>query len=146
MSTTEHPQRLTAFADGELSEAEAEAIRRHVQGCPVCAAELEALGRLQHRTARLAEVPSGASLWPRIADRVPSARRGHPAWPERMAYAALVAVGLFLGAWAGWSSASGPAPTETGGELLASSSLFGDPSGDLASQYLDTTLSEEDRP
>jgi len=46
MSECEHASRLGAYHDGELPEAWAADVERHVSGCPACAAELDRLRAL----------------------------------------------------------------------------------------------------
>ena len=46
MSECERAQRLSAYHDGEVSEAERVSLEAHLQGCPACAAERNRLRRL----------------------------------------------------------------------------------------------------
>jgi hypothetical protein len=60
-------ERLSAFVGGDLSPADAQSVRRHVEGCAACArsaAELRAVA-LAARTLEAPEPPP--TLWPAIA-------------------------------------------------------------------------------
>jgi hypothetical protein len=65
MSDWEHPgDRLSALLDGELDEAEQDAVRAHVRTCPICAAELEevAAARAAIRALPWLELPGAVVL------------------------------------------------------------------------------------
>lgn len=111
-------RRLGAYQDGELSPAVRARTAAHLEGCPGCAVELQALGRL--RTALVAEVPELPEalwdvFWPQVRARLataePEPRRawswdwvwGPIGWP-RFAFASglatlAVAVILVAGPW-----------------------------------------------
>ena len=60
-------ERLSAFADGDLSAAEAAAVRAHAATCPDCTAALADLRALVSNTARLDAPEPPPTLWPSIA-------------------------------------------------------------------------------
>ena len=60
-------ERLSAFADGDLSAAEAAAVRAHAATCPHCTAALADLRALVSNTARLDAPEPPPTLWPSIA-------------------------------------------------------------------------------
>jgi hypothetical protein len=105
-------ERLSAFIGGDLSPADTQAVRRHVEGCVACArsaAELRAIAL----TARTLDVPEPPpTLWPAIEGAL---ARGEPRrwlpWPlawrpfgvgalAGAAVAAVIGVGVF-GHWPG---------------------------------------------
>jgi hypothetical protein len=59
-------ERLSAYLDGDLSAAEAQSMRQHLDACPSCAGRAAEL-RVVARTARALETPEPpATLWPMI--------------------------------------------------------------------------------
>jgi len=75
--------RLSAYLDGELPEADRLAVEAHLRGCPECARHLEEL-RAVDAAARALEVeaPPGYfdSLPARVGRRLSARRRTPPAW------------------------------------------------------------------
>jgi len=71
-------ERLSAFVDGELSPAEAAAVRSHTAGCATCATAIEELRALvtQARALDIPEPPP--TLWPSIEGEMD--RRERFAW------------------------------------------------------------------
>ncbi len=64
-------ERLEDHLDGSLAPAEAEAVDRHLAGCPECAAALAALADLRRRARALpAELEPPRDLWPGIESRL----------------------------------------------------------------------------
>jgi len=104
-------RRLGAYRDGELGPAARARIALHLEGCPACAAELAALGRL--RVALAADVPelpaeTWDAFWPQVRARLaaePGRRRGWSwdwlsgpvGWP-RFAFASGLAAALAVAA------------------------------------------------
>jgi len=71
----QHPTaiRLAAFADDELRRGESREIEHHLQGCPQCQAELEALRSLSVRLEEFS-LPDdlGQGLWERVELQLPA--------------------------------------------------------------------------
>ena len=111
-------RRLDAYQDGELAPAVRARTAAHLEGCPRCAGELQALGRLRTALgAEAPELPDGAwhAFWPQVRARLTTAeaesRRGWSwdwvwgpiGWP-RFAFASglatlAVAAVLVAGPW-----------------------------------------------
>ena len=64
------PDRLEALFDGELSAAEADAVRAHAASCDECATELAVLERVAACVRQATVVDPGPALTERILDRV----------------------------------------------------------------------------
>ena len=62
--------KLSAYADGELSEFERERVRRHVAGCPSCAAELRELEEMAALLGQLPEADPPETLEPSLRRRI----------------------------------------------------------------------------
>jgi anti-sigma factor RsiW len=59
-------ERLSAFADGDLTSPELQSVRQHLEACAACARRAEELGALA-RAARALDVPEPPpTLWPAI--------------------------------------------------------------------------------
>ena len=80
--------RLHDYVEGRLAALEAEAIRNHLEACPQCADEVEALRSLLGELAELpAGIPPAGDLWPEVAARTrPQDRRS--IWEARYPLAA----------------------------------------------------------
>lgn len=65
---------LSALVDGELSEARADELRRHVPGCARCAARVAAFERTNARLAALPSRPVPADLRARLQERIAADR------------------------------------------------------------------------
>jgi len=94
-------ERLGAFFDGELPEAEAAAIEAHVGSCAACSGELASLREL-YEVAGSWQAPAVSeaewqTTWQAIAERV-DARRRRGVWRPRVAWAVAVAAALTLAA------------------------------------------------
>jgi anti-sigma factor RsiW len=66
-------RRLGAYQDGELSPRRRAGVEGHVHGCPRCAAELQALGRLRAAlTLDVADPPEAVwtAFWPQVRTRL----------------------------------------------------------------------------
>jgi hypothetical protein len=85
--------RLDDFVDGELEAAEAAAVTAHLQACPSCRTEEQALRALLHDAAALADrVAPPRDMWPAIERRL-----GHGAGASLRGLAAAAALLLALG-------------------------------------------------
>lgn len=71
---------LSAYLDGELAPADADRVRRHLEACADCRAELQALRDAQALLRSLPEVEPPASLRTRVLDRVRRRARPAGAW------------------------------------------------------------------
>ena len=113
MSKCPSGERLGAYLDGELADPAAQAVADHLEACPTCAAELDALRELKQLTSDLAvpEVTDDewVATWQAIAARVtPAAPARHTAglWDTvrlwRLALVPAAAAALFalaIGVW-----------------------------------------------
>jgi hypothetical protein len=110
-------ERLSAFIGGDLSAADTQAVRRHVEGCVACArraAELRAIAL----TARTLEVPEPPpTLWPAIEGALAREPRRWLPWPlawrpfgvgalAGAVAAAVIAIGV-VGYWPGRAARPG---------------------------------------
>jgi anti-sigma factor RsiW len=104
-------ERLSAYLDGELPEAEARAIEAHLASCERCAADLEALRQLEELTRGLAAPPVDEAEWSarwegvaaRVHRRAPAARASRLRRVVRLALvpaAAAALIALAVGLWA----------------------------------------------
>jgi len=64
---------LSALLDGELTAAEADEVRAHLEGCPACRAELDALRRLVAEVKTLPPVSAPRDLQRKIMARLDEA-------------------------------------------------------------------------
>ncbi|MBK9304232.1 MAG: zf-HC2 domain-containing protein [bacterium] len=72
--------RLQDLLDGDLDAAAAAALKRHLGGCPACAAAWADLRRLRDGAAALpGEIPPAHDLWPGIAARLDDGADARPA-------------------------------------------------------------------
>ncbi len=62
--------RLSEYADGDLSPAEEAACAAHLETCPVCRDTLAALAQVRTAVAGLPGIPPSADLWSGIAQRL----------------------------------------------------------------------------
>jgi predicted anti-sigma-YlaC factor YlaD len=87
-------ERLDDYVDGALPAAQTREVEAHLQGCAACRQEEKALRNLLAVAAGLArETSPPRDLWPEIAERIRSERRGIGSWP-RWAAAALAAAAV----------------------------------------------------
>ncbi len=98
-------KRASAWLDGELPEATAEAVDRHVRGCAACAAHVQELRRM----AEVLDTWDAPPVPKSLAERIRRAAQDHPVpivqlrtwrrhhWMGRIAATLLVAVGLAAG-------------------------------------------------
>ncbi len=141
--------RLGAYLDGELGEQEAAEVGRHLEACPRCAAELEALRELDEALGELKGPMVPPDFARRVREKADAGSRPVPLFrtlPGRLrpmlsrAAAVLVAAaGLWMGLAAG-HSAFREAPSPPSGEAeqfdLPADSLSAAPSGSVADLYL----------
>ena len=91
--------RLSAFIDGELPDAERQAVERHLDGCPACAAVHRRLAEAWALVAEAPRVAPRVDLWPRIEARL----EGEPpvpawrAWISWKPFPALATLALVAG-------------------------------------------------
>jgi anti-sigma factor RsiW len=116
MSKCPSDEKLAAYFDGELPEAEAGAVEAHVRSCQACAGELAELRELQELTSSMAAPQVSSEEWlanwsaivARIApSQAPAARGAGRVWEAlrrfRLALAPAAAaalVALAVGLWA----------------------------------------------
>jgi len=111
MSECERAQRLSAYHDGEVSEAERVSLEAHLQGCPACAAERNRLRRLSDLLSAAPRPEMSADALARLhraADDVAMADLGRMA-KALMAVAASIL--LVCAVWL-WQSRAATGPTE----------------------------------
>jgi anti-sigma factor RsiW len=113
--TTEHwSDRLSAYLDGELAEADHERADIHLRSCDACRAELDAIRSIQRRVRRPPETTPANDPWPDIARAI--ARPGMTLTTTlRLAATILVAVSIggaywFLGDAIGPAGSGAEAP------------------------------------
>lgn len=73
--------RLSAYLDGELKNAERGRLEAHIAECAACAVTLAELREVMARAATLTDAPPAHDLWPAIEAQL--APRGATARPER---------------------------------------------------------------
>lgn len=101
---------LNAYLDGELSGNTMISVRRHVEDCDVCRAELEAMRQVKSMLANLSEPEPSPEFAARLHDAVFTPRspfRFQTTWRWASLGAAVTALGLF------WAMRSGEAPSST---------------------------------
>jgi hypothetical protein len=122
--------RLSAYLDGELKNAERERLEAHVAACAACAVALAELREVMARARSLVDTPPATDLWPAIEARLeprsapakePGTVVAGPSWwgrrfelglPQLAAAAALLVV---LSAGAMWMVMRGARPGSSGG-------------------------------
>jgi hypothetical protein len=75
--------RLSDYLDGDLSDSERAALKRHLDACPNCSAALDELTRVVERARELPGRPPAADLWPGIAARIGPGAPPLPVAPVR---------------------------------------------------------------
>lgn len=104
-------RQLSAYLDRELAPAEMAEVRQHLEACPACRDDLEALRRVKETLARLPvpEAPAGLekailaradAVRPAARPRLPAARVRWAGWPwprPALVLAALVLVLVLVG-------------------------------------------------
>jgi anti-sigma factor RsiW len=134
--------RLSAFMDGEVPDAERDALQRHLSGCPACASVHQRLAEAWTLAADAPRVAPRVDLWPRIEARL-DGERSWPAWLGRLAWNPLPALvtlmlvaGLLLGLRMG-DAMMGGRSAGTPVEMEVSVLMLGDGPGSLAEVVLD---------
>lgn len=96
-------RQLSAYLDGELRPDEAAAVRRHLETCPRCRADLAGLAQVKAVLAGLPERPLPETFWPEVRSALerpkPAAPRFLEFWQARPALAlaaAAVIIALLL--------------------------------------------------
>ncbi len=146
MKSNEHPLRLLAYLDGELSDEEFARVERHLAGCEICEHELAAHRQLHARLDAATQMTVRGDLWPELQPRL---HRAGGAFRPRLAgavYGLMILVGLGFGGWAGWNTGE-EFNEEASPELLAETSLYDLPEYGFTREYLELTVSnanEED--
>jgi hypothetical protein len=92
MTCTQSQILLDAYADAELGHITAFRVRRHLAGCPACAAQLDAVQRLNASVHAWRDIPAPAALEGRIVSVLPQTASAPPPRDRRVARRA--AVGL----------------------------------------------------
>jgi anti-sigma factor RsiW len=135
-------EKIRPCLDGELSLAEADAVRSHCRTCPECAHAWEEVAALADLLPAAAGEQRERSLWPAVRARL----RGRPSWftgprfaaSASVAAAAGVLLGVLLGGMAGTERSA-----ETGSTLPRLGSVWSDNwEPTLADVYL-AALSDE---
>ncbi|HUU90746.1 MAG TPA: zf-HC2 domain-containing protein, partial [Phycisphaerae bacterium] len=111
MSECEHARRLSAYHDGEVSEAERVSLEAHLEACPACAAERNRLRRLSDLLSAAPRPEMSAEALARLhrtADDAAMADLGRMA-KTLMAVAASIL--LVCAVWL-WQSHAAAEPTE----------------------------------
>ena len=111
MSECERAQRLSAYHDGEVSEAERVSLEAHLEECPACAAELNRLRRLSDLLSAAPRPEMSAEALARLhraADALVTADLGRMA-KALMAVAASILI--VSGVWL-WQSRGRTQPTD----------------------------------
>lgn len=122
-------EQFSAYLDGELEPARAEAVEQHLRGCAACADVLEELRDLVIRAASLQDGQPSHDLWPPIAARIGAGKVAPLRIRRAPRRASLMAAGIAILAfgagsvWVGTRIARSPAPSmatvETGGPTPA---------------------------
>jgi hypothetical protein len=118
---TPTPERLAAFADGELRGAERAAVEAWLEGCPQARAEVEAFRRLACQCRRTAASEPPHDAWDTVLHNihaavpagyrpVPLPRRRRPFTPAAVGAAAAVFAGIVVGN-SFWSKTAAPPAT-----------------------------------
>jgi len=76
MNTDAFTSRLSDYLDGELSDAERQAVDAHLRQCESCRVTLAELRAVVSAAGRLQDVPQAQDLWPGVESRI----AGVPLW------------------------------------------------------------------
>lgn len=94
---------LEPFLDGELAEAEREAVARHVGQCAQCRQQLDQLRALHEGLSMLAPYKASADFADRVRESLDQARSGRSAWRRwslpAASHVAAALAGVALGSW-----------------------------------------------
>ncbi|HEY5888455.1 MAG TPA: zf-HC2 domain-containing protein, partial [Acidimicrobiales bacterium] len=139
---------LSAYADGELTEAERAAVDAHLPACPACRQELEATRRVKAWVADLPPVDSPFGFFERMLLDPSGPRRGRDRWVIRAGAVSLAATASI---WLGVVGLTGLTGNRPGG-LPALNSLVSihqestpadDPAADPAADHADQQQIEQ---
>ncbi|MEA3403277.1 MAG: zf-HC2 domain-containing protein [Armatimonadota bacterium] len=124
MRCTEVRARLAEYQLGALDEAESAAVERHLQSCPECRAELEALERLDALLEPMERVEAPAGLWAEVQARMAPRQRGvwrslAQWWRQSPRPALAAAAALVLAVGGLWLALRSPASAPTASTLAS---------------------------
>ncbi len=100
--TDQWTERLSEYLDGDLTDAERQALEVHLEACAVCGETLAGLRRVVIRARALEDRPPSRDLWSGVAERIGA---GRPARRIAFSVPQLLAAGVALavlsggGAW-----------------------------------------------
>lgn len=121
-------ERLSAYMDHELEPAVHEQVERHLETCGACRAELRWLERLWEALAHVPE-PAPVDITTAVLARLPRRERR---WPQSLALAAAVLLGVFLGSRMGLDLQATLTAREPAVHMAALEEVFDDhPQGSL---------------
>ena len=89
--------RLQAWLDGELPEAEAEEVRRHVKGCACCSEEQEAVRAVLGALRSDAGAEPMRPMWPAVRARIAPGAKPRFGFSFGLGTALAAAAGLIIG-------------------------------------------------
>jgi anti-sigma factor RsiW len=117
MKCEEVKTRLTAYLDGELSVAEADAVREHLSACEQCAAEYKALAATWEALLvdEDAAPPAGfrKEFWQKVEAEQKHAEPSRPVFRRLLKWSPAMAAGFTVAFLAGWLSARSVQPSDT---------------------------------
>jgi len=111
MSECEYARRLSAYHDGEVSDADRASLEAHVRQCPACAAELRRLAALSHMVSRLGLPKMPAQSVERVRRATDAMLMADLGRMAKRFLAAAAAVLLVCSVWL-WRSEAAPRPAE----------------------------------
>jgi anti-sigma factor RsiW len=101
-------KRLSAYQDGELSPAERERVRAHLEGCPACREKYEELEQVWQSLGELGEIRPTPGFYSRLVERIEEQQKGglferlrwalYP-FPAALPTPAVLIVGLLVGVY-----------------------------------------------
>lgn len=155
--------RLSEYLDGELDQADSEAIRLHLEGCAGCRAVADDLAQIAHAGATLPDLPPTRELWTGIESRIKGEQvlpfRARLQRPVIRRWGGLVAAGVVMGAVAGGTAilvnrmgsspsrapvAVTPAPSQ-GVQQVSTSELLSRSTGAAVAQLEELLMSDSAR-
>lgn len=90
---------LSAYCHGELSVAETQAVKKHLEACSRCREEYEEIQLGVRLAGQLRTVAAPASLWPELAGKLSAPERTVWWMGWRYALAAMAVIMMTLGGW-----------------------------------------------
>jgi len=133
-------RKLSAYLDGELTEAERRVVASHLESCDLCSREYEEFQRLHAVLSNLDPVEAPPYLWRRVErGLILPQRTGF--WEQvvgRLVYApaaAAILIGLLVGNFLGQTVLTGSPQTES--DLIIVSDLDDPPPGSFSDMYFD---------